>query len=81
MKKLCRRRLLHLVVAYARGADANSLARTFDDCVDPMKVKIPAALRYIMGVADAMPELRAPAAHVTSFCHKNTLQPYVTAGV
>jgi hypothetical protein len=40
-----------------------------------MKVKIPAALRYIMGVADAMPELRAPAAHVTSFCHKNTLQP------
>lgn len=66
---------LDFAVTDARGADANTLAGTLYEGMHGLEVKIPAALRNIVGVADAVPELRSTTAHFTNFCHKNTPPP------
>ena len=63
---------MNLAAANAGGADANALARTFDECVHGLQIHVPAALRHVVGMTDAMPELRTTAANFTNFCHRDT---------
>jgi hypothetical protein len=60
---------LDFAVADAGGADANPLTGALYERVHRLKIQIPAALCHIVGVADAMPELRSTTAHFTNFCH------------
>jgi hypothetical protein len=66
-------RFLNLAAANAGCANAKPFARTVHERMNPLKIQIPTALTDIMGMADAIPELRSTAAHFTNFCHKNTL--------
>jgi hypothetical protein len=61
---------LHFAVADAGSANLDTFTGTFDQCMNVLQVQIPTTLGYIMGVADAVSELRATAADFTSFCHK-----------
>jgi hypothetical protein len=61
---------LHFAVTDAGRANFDALAGTFDQCMNTLQVQIPTTLRHVMGVADAIPELRATTADFTSFCHK-----------
>lgn len=64
---------MDLPVADARSADTHALAGAFDKSVNRLQVQIPAALADIVGMADAMPELRPATADLTNFCHRYTL--------
>ena len=61
------RRFLNLAVADAGRAHANALTATLNEGVHSLQIQIPAALGHIVGVADAMPELRSATAHFTYF--------------
>ena len=56
----------------ARSANAKSFARAFDDCMNRLKIHIPAPVADVMGMTNSMPELGSAAAHFTNFCHKYT---------
>ena len=63
---------MNFAVTDAGGAHAHPLAGTLDQCVDRLQVQIPATLRNVVGMADAVPELRSATADFTNSCHKNT---------
>lgn len=64
-----RLRLLHFTVADAGRANSYALARTLNDSMNSLKIQIPATLGHVVGVADAMPELRSATANFTYFRH------------
>lgn len=66
---------MNFAVPNAGRADADALAGTLNHRVNRLKIQIPAALGDIVGVADAMPELRSATADFTNFCHMNTPAP------
>lgn len=66
---------MNLAAANARCANTKPFPSTVHERMDPLKIQIPTALTDVMGMADAIPELRSTAAHFTNFCHKNTLPP------
>ena len=70
------RSFLNFAVADAGGANAHAFSGTLDECVDGLQVQIPATLRYVVGMADPMPELRSATADFTNSCHKNTLRTH-----
>jgi len=53
----------------AGSADTNVLARSIDQCVDSLKIRIPAAAARIVGVADHVAERRTLAANCASLSH------------
>lgn len=66
------RDLLHFAGADAGGARANAPAGAIHQCVDCLQIQIPAALRDIVGVADAVAELRTAATNFTHLRHCST---------
>ena len=69
---------MDFAAANAGRADAHTFPGAIDQSMNGLQVQIPAALRYVVGMADAMPELRPSATNVTNFCHKNTRTPAST---
>jgi hypothetical protein len=67
---------LDLAAANAGCANAKPFPRTVHERVNRLKIQIPTALTDVVGMADAIPELRSTAAHFTNFCHRNTLPPH-----
>jgi len=68
-------RLLHLPRPYARRAYAQPLGRAIHYRADILQIQIPPALGDIMGMTDAVAELRAATAHFANSCHyKNLLK-------
>ncbi len=63
---------MDFTAANAGRADSHAFAGAFDQSMNGLQVQIPAALRYVVGMTDAMPELRPSATNFTNFCHKNT---------
>lgn len=73
LTELCQRSFLDFAVADAGRTHSYAFPGTFDESVNALQVQIPAALAHVMGMTDAMPELRPAATDFTNFCHKNTL--------
>jgi len=69
-------RFLNLAVTNAGRADAHSLTSTLHNGVNRLQIQVPATLRYVVGMADPMPELRSATTDFTNSCHKNTLLTY-----
>lgn len=67
---------MYFAVADAGGANTHPLPSTLDECVDALQVQIPATLRHVVGMADAMPELWSATTDFTNSCHKNTLRTH-----
>ena len=67
------RDLLHFTGADTRGAHADPAAGAVDERTHVLQVQIPATLANIMGVTDAMAELRPAPTHITDSCHKTNL--------
>jgi predicted fused transcriptional regulator/phosphomethylpyrimidine kinase len=61
---------LDFAVSNAGLADAKALPGAIHRRMNGLQVQIPPAFGYVVGVADAMPELRAAAADFTHSCHK-----------
>jgi hypothetical protein len=60
---------LDSAAADAGCAGAQTLACAIDEGANGLQIYIPAAIGYVMGVADLMPKLRTLAAHFTNSCH------------
>lgn len=60
---------LNFTALDAGGANPDAFVAAIHDCANFLQVQIPAALRHVMSVADAVSELWAPATHSTSLCH------------
>lgn len=73
LTEFCQRSFLDFAVANAGRTHSYALSGAFDQGVNALQVQIPAALAHVMGMTDAMPELRPAATDLTNFCHKNTL--------
>jgi len=67
------RDLLHFAGADARGANPQTAARALNQRANGLQIDVPAAFRHVMRVADPVTELRAPAANLTSLCHKTEI--------
>ena len=67
------RDLLDFVVADARRADPHPLARAVYQRAHGLKVDVPATLRNVVSVADAVSEGRAATTDITSLCHKTEI--------
>ena len=67
------RDFLNFTVADAGRADADTTARALYQSPDGLQIQVPAALGYIVRVADAVPELWPPATDFTDLCHKTEL--------
>ena len=65
--------LLDFTVANTRRADANPAAGAVDERTDGLQIDVPAALRHIVRVADAVTELRSAATNLTNSCHKTQI--------
>jgi hypothetical protein len=74
-RSFAERRFLNFAAADAGCADANTCAGPVHKSMDRLQIQIPAALGDIVGVTDAMPELRPAATDFTNFSHKNTPWP------
>lgn len=61
---------MNLAAANARCANTKPLASPIDKRMHGLKVDVPAALAYIVRVADAMSKLRTATADFTNSCHK-----------
>ena len=48
----------------------NALTCAFNQRMHGLQIDVPATLRHVVGMADAMPELRTTAADFTDSCHK-----------
>ena len=73
LAEFCQWSFLDFAVADAGRTHSYAFSGTFDQSVNALQVKIPAALAHVMGMTNAMPELRPAATDLTNFCHKNTL--------
>jgi hypothetical protein len=71
--RLCERRFLHLPVANAGSTHTQALSGSVHKGMDSMQVQIPATLRHIVSVADAVSKLRSTTANFTNFRHKTHL--------
>ena len=69
------RRFLNFAVPDTGGTDADTFTSAVHESMDGLEVEIPTTLAHIVGVADAMPELRSATADVTNFSHRNTPMP------
>ena len=67
------RDLLDFTRADAGGANAEPAAGAIDHGTHGLQVQIPPSLRYIVSVADAVPELGAAATDFADFRHKTRL--------
>ena len=63
--------LLHLTGAQTGRADANTLGGAVDDGAHALQVDVPATVRDIVRVADAVPGHRFLATHGTDLSHRN----------
>ncbi len=75
-KRNCRGRLgcfLDFTVADAGCAGPNALVGAFDDGMDGLQIQVPAALGYVVRVADFVTELRSATADITYFRHGKRL--------
>jgi hypothetical protein len=70
-KKL--RDFLNFTVPNARRANAEAAASAVYQRPHRLKIQIPAALRHIVGVADAVTELRSAATYIANSCHKTQI--------
>jgi len=61
--------LLNFAVTNAGGANLDALAGTLHYRMNGLKVEVPTALGYIVGVADAVAKLRSTTANITYFRH------------
>ena len=64
------RRFLDFAAADAGRAGANALVGALDHRMYGLEIQVPAPLRYIVGVADLVTELRSAATYITNSCHK-----------
>jgi len=64
---------LHLTGTDTGGARANPAAGAVDDRTYVLQIQIPATLANIVGVTDAMAELRPAPTHITDSCHKTNM--------
>jgi hypothetical protein len=64
---------LDLIRTDAGCADANPLVGAVDHGFDRLQIEVPTPLGDVVGVTDAIAELRAPAADITNLCHKEKL--------
>jgi hypothetical protein len=62
-------RFLNLAVADAGSARAKPFTCTVYQGMNRLQIYVPAAVRYVMGVTDFVPELRTFAANVTDSGH------------
>jgi len=60
---------LHFAAADAGSAHAQALGGALDNRANRLQIEVPAALGHVVGVTDAVPELRAAATNVTYFRH------------
>jgi hypothetical protein len=67
---------LYFAVADAACANANTARGALYQRTDGLQINIPAALRQIMSVADAVTELRAAATNFANSCHMIRKSPY-----
>ena len=65
--------LLNFAGSYARGAHLDPLGSALHSGPDALEVHIPATLRHVVSVADAVPELRPTTTDVTILRHKTVL--------
>jgi hypothetical protein len=59
----------HPATSNAGRADAKSLVGSVNNCTNPLKVGVPAALGDVMSVADIVAKKWAPAANIATGCH------------
>ena len=57
----------------ARGANSCPLMGSVDDESDPLKIRVPTPLRYIVGMADIISKRRGLATDLTPSCHVSLL--------
>jgi len=62
-------RFFDLAALNARRTHAHAPRRLVKQNANGLQIQVPPAIRYIMGVADLVPKLRAPAADFTYSCH------------
>jgi len=67
------RDFLYFAGAYAGGADAQAPVGAVYDRANGLQIEIPAALGNIVGVTDAVAELRPATAYFTNSCHKTKI--------
>jgi len=67
------RDLLNFAGTDAGRTDSHAPARAIHQGANGLQIQVPAALGYIMGVADAIAELRAAATYFTNSCHKTEI--------
>jgi hypothetical protein len=62
---------LNLAALNARRADADALGTALDNRAHRLQIDVPPALRHIVGMADAVAELRPAPAQITYLRHVN----------
>ena len=65
--------LLDFAAPNACGADTHTLRTALDQRSNGLQIDIPATLRHVVGMADAVAELRPAMADFTFFCHKTEI--------
>src|SRR5581483_8891466 len=70
--------LLNLAIADARRANADALSGALHQRANRLQVHVPTAFRYIVGMADAVAELRTAATNFANSCHKDRNLPNLT---
>ena len=67
------RGFLNLARTDAGRAHAQTAGGPFDDSAHRLKVYVPAALGYVVGVTDLVAKLRTAATHIANSCHYRNL--------
>jgi len=65
------RGLLNFTGTNARSARTYAPAGAIDYRADRLQIQVPAPLCDVVGVTDAVAELRSTSAYIANFCHKN----------
>lgn len=69
-ENLYQRSFLHFAAANAGGAYTQPFTGAVDQRMHGLKIQVPAALCDVVGVTDAVPELRSTTAYFANLCHK-----------
>jgi hypothetical protein len=64
---------LNFAAPDAGSAHPHPFASASDERVYGLKIQIPSAFRYVVGMTDAIPELGTATTDFTNFCHKTHL--------
>jgi hypothetical protein len=67
------RNLLDFTRADAGSANANAAPSAVHQRTNGLQIQVPAAVGHVVGVADPVPELGAPAANFTNSSHKTEI--------